>query len=116
MLILVCLADVIFNYFAVMVVEKENHRSKEDYEGSLTSKTFIFNFVNYYTITFMYAFWDRSFVLVATQMVTIMVGKNIWLNILEFCTYSVWIKRKMVKATRPLNERLKDENLTKLER
>jgi hypothetical protein len=116
MLILVCLADVIFNYFAVLVVEKENHRSKQDYEESLTSKTFIFNFVNYYTITFMYAYWDRSFVLVASQMVVIMVGKNISINILEYVWYAVLTKRNMVKQTKQLDEKLSAENQSDTER
>lgn len=116
MLVLVCLADVIFNYFAVLVVEKENHRSKQDYEESLTSKTFIFNFVNYYTITFMYAYWDRSFVLVASQMIVIMVGKNVSINILEFLKYAVLTKGKMVKQTKNLDEKLASESLSESER
>lgn len=116
MLILVCLADVIFNYFAVLVVEKENHRSKQDYEESLTSKTFIFNFVNYYTITFMYAYWDRSFVLVASQMIVIMVAKNVSINILEYVTYAVLTKRNMVKQTKHLDEKLSSQNLPESDR
>ena len=64
----------------------------------------------------MYAYWDRSFVLVASQMVVIMVGKNISINILEYVWYAVLTKRNMVKQTKQLDEKLSAENQSDTER
>jgi hypothetical protein len=49
-----------YHAFANWVVSKENHRDDQSYESSLSSKRFMFDFVNNYISLYMLAFWERS--------------------------------------------------------
>jgi hypothetical protein len=61
----VILYSKIYHYIAKILVEKENHRTQDNYESSMVQKIYIFNFVNLYISNFVFAFWARSFIKLA---------------------------------------------------
>ncbi|KAM4748875.1 anoctamin-6 [Rhinophrynus dorsalis] len=113
--IIIMLLNMLYERVAIMITDFELPRTKSDYENSLTTKMFLFQFVNYYSSCFYIAFFKGKFVgypgdpvywfgryrneecdpggcllELTTQLTIIMGGKALWNNIQEILL--PWIK------------------------
>ncbi|XP_042324034.1 anoctamin-6 isoform X2 [Sceloporus undulatus] len=106
--IIIMILNMVYEKVAIMITDFELPRTQTDYENSLTTKMFLFQFVNYYSSCFYIAFFKGKFVgypgdpvywlgkyrneecdpggcllELTTQLTIIMGGKAIWNNIQE---------------------------------
>ncbi|XP_073476055.1 anoctamin-6 isoform X2 [Aquarana catesbeiana] len=118
--IIIMLLNILYEKVAIMITDFELPRTKTDYENSLTTKMFLFQFVNYYSSCFYIAFFKGKFVgypgdpvywfgryrneecdpggcllELTTQLTIIMGGKAIWNNIQEILV--PWIKNLIAR-------------------
>ena len=59
--VIIIVLDQIYRHLAVMMAKWENHKYQEDFEDSLISKNFVFQFVNSNITLFSIAFYYQSF-------------------------------------------------------
>ncbi|XP_010131909.1 PREDICTED: anoctamin-6, partial [Buceros rhinoceros silvestris] len=113
--IVIMVLNVIYEKVAILITDFELPRTQTDYENSLTTKMFLFQFVNYYSSCFYIAFFKGKFVghpgnpvywlgkyrneecdpggcllELTTQLAIIVGGKAIWNNIQEVLL--PWVK------------------------
>uniref|UniRef100_A0A8D0GY90 Anoctamin n=1 Tax=Sphenodon punctatus TaxID=8508 RepID=A0A8D0GY90_SPHPU len=113
--IIIMILNIVYEKVAIMITDFELPRTQTDYENSLTTKMFLFQFVNYYSSCFYIAFFKGKFVgypgdpvywlgkyrneecdpggcllELTTQLAIIMGGKAIWNNIQEVLL--PWVK------------------------
>ncbi|NWW06800.1 ANO6 protein, partial [Oreocharis arfaki] len=106
--VVIMLLNTIYEKVAILITDFELPRTQTDYENSLTTKMFLFQFVNYYSSCFYIAFFKGKFVghpgspvywlgkyrneecdpggcllELTTQLAIIVGGKAIWNNIQE---------------------------------
>lgn len=74
----------IFKPVARWLTNFEDHQWIDSHENSLIAKLMMFHFVNSYIANFIFAFWDRDFMLLAKNVATIMVFSQIFANAVEF--------------------------------
>ncbi|XP_063783420.1 anoctamin-6 [Pseudophryne corroboree] len=119
--IIIMLLNMLYERVAIMITDFELPRTKTEYENSLTTKMFLFQFVNYYSSCFYIAFFKGKFVgypgdpvywfgrfrneecdpggcllELTTQLTIIIGGKAIWNNIQEILV--PWIKNIIVRC------------------
>ncbi|KAM9264208.1 anoctamin-6 [Cariama cristata] len=113
--IVIMILNVVYEKVAILITDFELPRTQTDYENSLTTKMFLFQFVNYYSSCFYIAFFKGKFVghpgnpvywlgkyrneecdpggcllELTTQLAIIVGGKAIWNNIQEVLL--PWVK------------------------
>ncbi|KAF4802555.1 Anoctamin-6 [Turdus rufiventris] len=106
--VVIMILNIIYEKVAIVITDFELPRTQTDYENSLTTKMFLFQFVNYYSSCFYIAFFKGKFVghpgspvywlgkyrneecdpggcllELTTQLAIIVGGKAIWNNIQE---------------------------------
>ncbi|KAM9311705.1 anoctamin-6 [Gastrophryne carolinensis] len=106
--VIIMLLNMLYERVAIMITDFELPRTRTDYENSLTTKMFLFQFVNYYSSCFYIAFFKGKFVgypgdpvywfgrfrneecdpggcllELTMQLIIIMGGKAVWNNIQE---------------------------------
>ncbi|XP_009071886.1 PREDICTED: anoctamin-6, partial [Acanthisitta chloris] len=106
--VIIMILNIIYEKVAILITDFELPRTQTDYENSLTTKMFLFQFVNYYSSCFYIAFFKGKFVghpgnpvywlgkyrneecdpggcllELTTQLAIIVGGKAIWNNIQE---------------------------------
>ncbi|XP_056366419.1 anoctamin-6 [Oenanthe melanoleuca] len=106
--VVIMVLNIIYEKVAILITDFELPRTQTDYENSLTTKMFLFQFVNYYSSCFYIAFFKGKFVghpgspvywlgkyrneecdpggcllELTTQLAIIVGGKAIWNNIQE---------------------------------
>ena len=82
------------------LVTKENHRYVGSLENSMINKTYIFQFVNTYISNFVYIFFDQDFKRLQQNMITIMVFKQVFYNLLEYLIIKCTVHRKLKKVNK----------------
>ncbi|NXL91930.1 ANO6 protein, partial [Alectura lathami] len=113
--IVIMVLNIVYEKVAILITDFELPRTQTDYENSLTTKMFLFQFVNYYSSCFYIAFFKGKFVghpgnpvywlgkyrneecdpggcllELTTQLAIIVGGKAIWNNIQEVLL--PWVK------------------------
>ncbi|NWU99401.1 ANO6 protein, partial [Upupa epops] len=113
--VVIMVLNIIYEKVAILITDFELPRTQTDYENSLTTKIFLFQFVNYYSSCFYIAFFKGKFVghpgnpvywlgkyrneecdpggcllELTTQLAIIVGGKAIWNNIQEVLL--PWVK------------------------
>ncbi|KFV54912.1 Anoctamin-6 [Tyto alba] len=113
--IIIMVLNIVYEKVAILITDFELPRTQTDYENSLTTKMFLFQFVNYYSSCFYIAFFKGKFVghpgnpvywlgkyrneecdpggcllELTTQLAIIVGGKAIWNNIQEVLL--PWVK------------------------
>ncbi|XP_012815382.1 anoctamin-6 isoform X3 [Xenopus tropicalis] len=113
--IIIMLLNMLYEKVAIIITDFELPRTRTEYENSLTTKMFLFQFVNYYSSCFYIAFFKGKIVgypgdpvywfgkyrneecdpggcllELTTQLTIIMGGKAIWNNIQEILV--PWVK------------------------
>uniref|UniRef100_A0A8C3ELP5 Anoctamin n=1 Tax=Corvus moneduloides TaxID=1196302 RepID=A0A8C3ELP5_CORMO len=106
--VVIMILNIIYEKVAILITDFELPRTQTDYENSLTTKMFLFQFVNYYSSCFYIAFFKGKFVghpgspvywlgkyrneecdpggcllELTTQLAIIVGGKAIWNNVQE---------------------------------
>ncbi|NXO66416.1 ANO6 protein, partial [Phainopepla nitens] len=106
--VVIMILNIIYEKVAILITDFELPRTQTDYENSLTTKMFLFQFVNYYSSCFYIAFFKGKFVghpgnpvywlgkyrneecdpggcllELTTQLAIIVGGKAVWNNIQE---------------------------------
>ncbi|NXQ16830.1 ANO6 protein, partial [Peucedramus taeniatus] len=106
--VVIMILNIVYEKVAILITDFELPRTQTDYENSLTTKMFLFQFVNYYSSCFYIAFFKGKFVghpgspvywlgkyrneecdpggcllELTTQLAIIVGGKAIWNNIQE---------------------------------
>ncbi|KAM8973260.1 anoctamin-6 [Pelodytes ibericus] len=127
--IIIMLLNVLYEKVAIMITDFELPRTKTEYENSLTTKMFLFQFVNYYSSCFYIAFFKGKYVgypgdpvywfgryrneecdpggcllELTTQLTIIMGGKAIWNNIQEILL--PWVKNLISRCRSSGTERV----------
>jgi len=72
-----------FKKSAAWIVTLENHKFMNDHEDSMISKTYCIAFVNCYLGLFAAAFFEQKFSVVTFTLATILIFKQVILNIRE---------------------------------
>lgn len=75
-------------------MNRENHQYAEDWENSLITKNFSFQFVNAYISLFTVAFVDREFNHLAQSLAIILAAKQVGMNILDIVIPMIKVKLK----------------------
>ncbi|KAJ6236853.1 ngep-related [Anaeramoeba flamelloides] len=98
----------IFKKFGHKLTEWENHKYDSDFENSLVVKYFMFQSVNNYIAIFSSAFVAKDMGYVATQLMTILITKQI---IGQFMEVGIpWLKKKIaVKMAKRKRKQFKRE-------
>ena len=71
----------------------------QTHEDSLINKMYMFQFINSYISNYSIAFWVRDFAALATNLIVIMVGKQVAKNVVEWAMDKILIGRK-IKAVK----------------
>mgnify|MGYP000845291154 CR=1 FL=1 len=77
---LIVLFGVIYKWLALRLVKGENHRYTQEFENSLINKTYMFQFVNTYISNFVAAFYTQNFGSLTTNLVIVMVFKQLFMT------------------------------------
>ncbi|EGD72461.1 hypothetical protein PTSG_11592 [Salpingoeca rosetta] len=125
----IVLMNQVYGRLAVTLTDWENHQKESEYEGSLTSKIFLFSFVNSFASIFYIAFFKGKFVgrpgaytkllgyrqdecppygcmlELTIQLAIIMVGRQIINNIVEMLLPAVMRKVRNIMAPKELKEK-----------
>ena len=72
-----------FKKVSQYLVKLENHKWTNDHENSLVEKTYFLAFINCYIGLFAAALWDRSYSGLSFSVATILVFKQIIVNLIE---------------------------------
>jgi len=90
----------IYRKIAIMLVNWENHRYEEEWENSLITKNFAFQFVNAYIALFAIAFeplenvMENRFNKMAVTLAIILIVKQISMNVVEVTLTWLIVTRK----------------------
>jgi hypothetical protein len=88
----------VYKIVAKILVDRENHRYETAYEDSLINKMYMFQFINSYISNYIIAYWVRDFGTLVTNLIVIMVFKQIGANIAEWMMDKILIGRKIKKV------------------
>ena len=110
--ILIAVLETIYNKFAKMVVNAENHKFESHWEDSIILKEHFFEFSFHYFTLFYYAFIERNYQLVLSTYISLMISKNMIFMLLfqlEPLVMNTLHKRGFLKKWIPLRQNLKRE-------
>ncbi len=97
-----------YKAIAIILVDRENHRYQQTYEDSLINKMYMFQFINSYISNYIIAYWVRDFGILATNLMVILVFKQVGANVAEWALDKILIGRKIKKVKDEFEQRLKD--------
>ena len=120
-LVFILIFNLLYNKIAVWLTDKELQRTQTDYDNALTLKIYLFQFVNFYISIFYIAFFKGQFIgtpnertrlfgyrqeecspggcfmELSIQMAMIFVGKQFFLQIMEYYMPLIWKLYNLVK-------------------
>jgi len=120
-LIIILILNVIYDKIAIWLTNKELHRTQTDYDNALTLKSYLFQFVNFYSSIFYIAFFKGRFtgtpddyerflgyrqeecapggcfMELTVQMAMIFVGKQFLAQIMEYYMPLIWKGLNLMK-------------------
>ena len=102
--ILIVIFGNIYGRVAAKLVAGENHRYRAGFENSMINKTYMFQFVNNYIGNFFAILYSQNFAALSVNLMTIMLGKQVFLNVLEY-----WQERSEVGGKLKKVDELFDE-------
>ena len=85
---------------------EENHRYVSSYENSLINKTYMFQFVNTYIGNFVAIIYNQNFVSLTLNLFTVMVFKQLVVNVIEYFKEKWQIGKKIQKVDDLFAERI----------
>lgn len=81
--IIIIVLGVVYKKVAILLVNWENHRLQQDWEDSLITKAFAFQFVNSYIALFAFAFAEQNFNTLAYNVAIFIIVKQIAMNLVD---------------------------------
>jgi hypothetical protein len=97
--VIIIVLGIIYRKIAVLMANWENHKFQQDWEDSLVSKNFAFQFVNSNIALFSTAFNEQDFNNLSYQLAIIMVVKQVVTGVVEMILpkIGVWWRRRKLK-------------------
>ena len=95
-----------YKTIAIILVDKENHRYQQTWEDSLINKMYMFQFINSYISNYIIAYWVRDFGQLATNLMVILVFKQVGANVAEWALDKILIGRKIKKVKLEFEQKL----------
>jgi len=95
---LIVLFGAIYKWLSRKLVILENHQYEQSLEDSLINKTYMFNFVNTYISFFVAILYNQNFWTLATNLIIVMVFKQLLMNVLEYFQALILVGRKLRKV------------------
>ncbi|CDW85080.1 anoctamin-like protein [Stylonychia lemnae] len=102
--VIIVVLGTLYRKLATLLVSWENHQYQEEWENSLVSKHFAFQFVNAYIALFAVAFSDQDFNQLAQNLAIILAAKQIGINMLEVIQPWILVKFRMWKLHKALKQ------------
>lgn len=96
--ILIIIFGRIYKWLSQKLVVAENHRFEEDFENSIASKTYMFQFVNTYISNFVVIIYNQNYSALTTNLAIVMLFKQVFINLYEFLSERITIGRKIRKV------------------
>lgn len=88
----------IYGIVQAKLVNNENHRYVSGFENSTINKIYMFQFVNNYIGNFFQIIYNQSFAALSVNVLTIMVVKQIVLNVMEYYQDKIEVGDKIKKV------------------
>ena len=85
----------IYTKLTFYLVKNENHRFMSSLENSMINKTYMFQFINVYISNFVYIMYNQDFNKLQTNMITVMVVKQVLYNVMEYTLLACNVNRKI---------------------
>ena len=96
--ILIIIFGRIYKWLSNKLVVAENHRYESDFENSIANKTYMFNFVNTYISNFVVICYNQNFSSLTTNLIIVMIGKQVVINTYEYLSERISIGGKIKKS------------------
>ena len=111
---LIIIFGAIYKRLSKWLVDNENHRYISGYENSMINKTYMFQFVNVYIGNYVAIFYNQNFKTLTLNLFTVMVFKQLLINLIEYFSEKYKIGKKIRKveelfATRIAKAELEEE-------
>ena len=112
--ILIILFGKIYKWLTYKLVVAENHRYESDFENSIANKTYMFQFINTYISNFVVICYNQNFASLSTNLLIVMIFKQVFINTLEYLQERIGVGRKIKKVEQlfetPLKKALYEED------
>ena len=80
----------IYNKVALWLVDLENHRQNQEWENSLINKIYMFQFINAYISSYLFAFWVKDFYNVQYNLVISIICLQVFTNVAEWASGTIF--------------------------
>lgn len=104
--VLIVVFGAIYKKVIVKLVDGENHRYTDGYENSMIVKVYMFQFVNTYISNFVIILINQRMFSLQTNLITIIVVKQLLANVFEFFYDKYMINRKFKKVDALFKEKM----------
>ena len=101
----------IYKIISTKLVIAENHRYESEFENSIANKTYLFNFVNTYISNFVVICYNQNFSSLATNLIIVMIGKQVVINSYEYLSERISIGGKIRKSDDLFVSRLEEAKM-----
>jgi hypothetical protein len=88
------------------LVGLENHRHLPELENSLIQKQYLFGFINLNISNWIFAFMDRNFNGLQKNLIIILAGKQIVMNVYEWLKNRYGVGKKVDKVTAMFKDKI----------
>ena len=96
----------IYGIVQARLVNNENHRYVSGFENSTVNKIYMFQFVNNYIGNFFQIIYNQSFAALSVNVITIMVVKQILLNVMEYLQDKIEVNDRLKKVDNNFKEQI----------
>lgn len=96
--LLIIIFGKIYKWLSNKLVLAENHRYEQDFENSIAGKTYMFQFVNTYISNFVVICYNQNFGSLATNLIIVMIFKQVLINTYEYFSERIVIGGKIKKV------------------
>ena len=93
------------------LVDAENHRYISGYENSMINKIYMFQFINTYIGNFVAIVYNQNFYALQLNLVIVMVGKQVVLNLIEYFSERYFVGKKLRAVEELFAERIQGATL-----
>lgn len=107
--VLIVLFEKLYFSAALMQCKLENHKYESQYDNSLILKVFSFYFINSNASNFIYAFYSRNQLLLAQNLATILIFKQIVMNLVDYVSARLLTGRKLHQMEERYEEAIEEE-------
>ena len=96
--LLIGIFGVVYTKLSYKMVANENHRYVQGQENSMINKIYMFQFINTYISNFVAILYNQNFVSLQTNLVIVMVFKQVVINTIEYLQDKYTVGKKIKKV------------------